>query len=172
MVGIHHPDGGLKEYSAGNALGKADFRTDSGISVDDSVEVAWDDGFTEGGSNGSALFRDGNQLIGTLIGGLTDCDRASVRDCYGPFRRLFPRVCSFLDPDSDRCGDDDHGDSRSAATCVSLPSQTSNGRRGRFPRCLGRGNRRECGAIARFDAVPDLFAAFRVRDWRQEQDAV
>ena len=129
VVGIHHPDGGVKKYSAGNALGRLDVTTDSGVSVDGSIEVAWDDGFTEGGSSGSALLRDGNQLIGTLIGGPTGCDRASVRDYYGPFADFFPHVCPLLDPDSDGCdgrgGGDDHGDSRSAATRVSLPSQTS-----------------------------------------------
>ncbi len=130
VVGIHHPAGEVKRFAAGTVLGKRDFRDISGTtSVDGSIEVAWHDGFTEGGSSGSGLFRDGNQLIGTLVGGRREdensCDRARHRAYYAPFADFFPNVCSFLDPDSDGCGGDDHGDSRSAATRVSLPSQTS-----------------------------------------------
>ena len=114
VVGIHHPDGEVKKYSAGTVLGKEDY-DDASV-----IELTWDEGVTEGGSSGSALFRDG-LVIGALIGG-EDCSASAPQDYYGSFADFFPHVCSMLDPYGS-C--DDHGDSPSTATDVSVPGSAS-----------------------------------------------
>ena len=64
VYGIHHPDGGVKKYSAGHVFGQEDSRTcvdpelDIGcFTVRNALFVRWSDGTTEGGSSGSGLFR-------------------------------------------------------------------------------------------------------------------
>ena len=88
VYGIHHPDGGVKKYSAGHVFGQEDSRTcvdpqlDIGcFTVRNALFVRWSDGTTEGGSSGSGLFRApeggssgsglfrGSHLIGALSGG-------------------------------------------------------------------------------------------------------
>ena len=103
VYGIHHPDGGVKKYSAGRTLRHEDARicddpeNEIGCqTVKDAVVVDWSDGTTEGGSSGSGLF-DGNRLIGVLSGGGGTC--TSTIDSYGPFQHFFPRVRRWLSPD-------------------------------------------------------------------------
>ena len=100
VVAIHHPSGEVKKYSAGAVLGKEDSQ-----GVKAALELTWDEGVTEGGSSGSAIFRDGF-VIGALSHG-DECDSAYYRDYYGPFADFFPRVCSTLDPNGG-CGDGEH----------------------------------------------------------------
>ena len=100
VIGIHHPKGEVKKYSAGDVFAKADSRGVTGA-----IGVDWEEGVTEGGSSGSALFRDG-LAIGALSHGAT-CDTGIYRDFYGPFAALYPRVCSALNPGGG-CGDGDH----------------------------------------------------------------
>ena len=108
VVGIHHPSGEVKKYSAGAVLGKEDSGT-----VDGAIKLTWDEGVTEGGSSGSALFREG-YVIGALSHG-NDCGSVVYRDFYGPFADFFPRVCSTLDPFGS-CGDGEHDLPSTAAT--------------------------------------------------------
>ena len=100
VVAIHHPAGEVKKYSAGAVLGKNDSQ-----GVEGALVLTWDEGVTEGGSSGSAIFRDGF-VIGALSHG-DDCGSADYRDFYGPFADFFPRVCSTLDPNGG-CGDGEH----------------------------------------------------------------
>ena len=100
VVGIHHPAGVVKKYSAGEVAGKQD--TDSVVGA---IEVLWDEGVTEGGSSGSAIFRDG-RAIGTLSHGNV-CTSGIYRDFYGPFAHFYPQVCSALNPGTG-CGDGAH----------------------------------------------------------------
>ena len=100
VVGIHHPGGEVKKYSAGDVDRKADSQGIAGA-----IQVTWTEGATEGGSSGSALFRDGF-VIGALSHGTT-CDTGIYRDFYGPFAELYPRVCAVLHS-SGGCGDGQH----------------------------------------------------------------
>ena len=100
VVGIHHPAGVVKKYSAGEVAGKQD--SDDVLGA---IEVLWDEGVTEGGSSGSAIFRDG-LAIGALSHGNV-CTSGIYRDFYGPFARFFPQVCSALNPGTG-CGDGAH----------------------------------------------------------------
>ena len=108
VVGIHHPKREVKKYAAGVVLG-----TEDSEGVDGAIKMTWDEGVTEGGSSGSALFREGH-VIGALSHG-SNCDSQSYRDFYGSFADFFPRVCSTLDP-SGGCGDGQHDLPTTAAT--------------------------------------------------------
>ena len=103
VYGIHHPDGGVKKYSAGRTLRHQDARicedseNDIGcITVKDAVIVDWSDGTVEPGSSGSGLFDD-NRLIGVASGTGGTC--AERNAYYGPFQHFFPRVRRWLSPD-------------------------------------------------------------------------
>ena len=100
VVAIHHPAGEVKKYSAGDVAGKG-----GSDSVAGAIEVAWEEGVTEGGSSGSAIFRDGF-VIGALSHGPV-CTTGDYRDYYGAFADLYPRVCSALNPGAG-CGDGEH----------------------------------------------------------------
>lgn len=100
VLGIHHPDGVVKKYAAGEVASQKD-----SDGVVDAVEVYWDEGVTEGGSSGSAIFRDG-LAIGTLSHGAV-CSSGIYRDYYGPFASFYPQVCSALNPGGG-CGDGEH----------------------------------------------------------------
>ena len=131
VYGIHHPDGGVKKYSAGETTRVQDaIVCDDPLlgvgcnTVENSIEVDWDEGTTEGGSSGSGLF-DGEYMIGVLSGS-GGCHSGSA---YGPFRDFYPQVERWLNCDDPPCDDhgglDDHGDTRGTATVVSLPSSTA-----------------------------------------------
>ena len=100
VVAIHHPAGEVKKYSAGDVAGKG-----GSDSVAGAIEVAWEEGVTEGGSSGSAIFRDGF-VVGALSHGPV-CTTGDYRDYYGAFADLYPRVCSALNPGTG-CGDGEH----------------------------------------------------------------
>ena len=107
VMGVHHPGGGVKKYSAGPVLRLADSQE-----LRAAVEVTWDEGVTEGGSSGSGLFREG-LLIGTLSHG-DECGAEEYRDYYGSFAEFFPRVCAHLNGGRG-CGDGEHDTPEQAA---------------------------------------------------------
>ncbi|MDA7716928.1 GEVED domain-containing protein [bacterium] len=57
----------------------------------------WNDGTTEGGSSGSALFDQNKRIIGQLHGGYAACgnDRG---DWYGRLSVTYPNICQWLSP--------------------------------------------------------------------------
>jgi lysyl endopeptidase len=71
---IHHPRGDVKKISIDD-----DSPTVSGSFL----EVIWNDGTTEPGSSGSALFDDNRRIIGQLFGGSASCDNPTGIDEYG-----------------------------------------------------------------------------------------
>ena len=101
-VGIHHPSGDVKKISwdndAPSISGYLDHSNsqngDTHWHVDD-----WEDGTTEGGSSGSALFNEEKQVIGQLHGGLANCGN-NVDDYYGRLYHTFQFIQEWLDPDS------------------------------------------------------------------------
>ncbi|WPD22533.1 MAG: hypothetical protein SD837_20395 [Candidatus Electrothrix scaldis] len=80
LTGVHHPQGDWKKISFGNNEGEykcymdgADFSctpsdTGSFLAVD------WTDGGTQGGSSGSGIFHNSDELVGVLKGGNGGCD--------------------------------------------------------------------------------------------------
>lgn len=102
-VGIHHPSGDVMKISY-------DFDPPSltgylGGGGDDFWEVAdWDEGTTEGGSSGSALFSDNQLIIGQLRGGYAACTNDDA-DYYGAFFQAWNgssnlnRLRDWLDPE-------------------------------------------------------------------------
>ena len=111
VVAIHHPAGEVKKYSAGDVAGKG-----GSDSIAGAIEVAWEEGVTEGGSSGSAIFRDGS-VIGALSHGPV-CTTGDYRDYYGAFADLYPRVCSALNPGAG-CGD---GEQDLPSTARAIPA--------------------------------------------------
>ncbi|TPN83925.1 T9SS type A sorting domain-containing protein [Aquimarina algicola] len=95
-TGIHHPAGDVKKISFDN-----DPSTVSGYlggSGTTHWQVSdWDDGTTEGGSSGSALFDQNKRIIGQLHGGYAACgnDRG---DWYGRLSVTYPNICQWLAP--------------------------------------------------------------------------
>ena len=79
-VGIHHPSGDLKKISFDDQ--GAGFSTYNGA---DTWQIfSWEDGTTEGGSSGSALFNPEKRIVGQLYGGQASCGN-NVNDYYGRF---------------------------------------------------------------------------------------
>jgi hypothetical protein len=106
IVGIHHPEGGLKKVSEGAAGPYADARF---------VSAAWSEGATAPGSSGSGLFTAIEQpradylLRGTLIGGNSACTGGapSGQDVYSRLDRMWPKLAPYLSahaPDSNFTG--------------------------------------------------------------------
>ena len=117
-VGIHHPSGDIKKISfendpltSANYLGNANSGT-SHWRVED-----WDDGTTEGGSSGSALFNPAGRIVGQLHGGYASCS-SQTADYYGRFNVSYPVIQSWLGS----CGDAVNGYDPNAPS-VSLDAQ-------------------------------------------------
>jgi len=75
---IHHPAGDVEKIS---------FNTNAtGVDVFDNADswhiFDWEDGTTEGGSSGSALYNENKQIIGQLYGGEASCNN-NVNDYFG-----------------------------------------------------------------------------------------
>ncbi|MDX8340089.1 T9SS type A sorting domain-containing protein [Draconibacterium sp. IB214405] len=86
-VSIHHPMGDVKKISFDyDAPEYATFKSSSIKNpTDGSLKVLyWDEGVTEVGSSGGALFNMKDQLIGTLSGGAAVCG-SPVNDYYARF---------------------------------------------------------------------------------------
>lgn len=104
IYGLHHPDGNLLKYSVGSVVGFMNCTAGSGTSITCSTgdsnsgfySVRWSQGTTEGGSSGSALFRDG-RVIGNLYGGGASCQAPNASDFYGRFDKVFSdRIWNWL----------------------------------------------------------------------------
>ena len=91
IVGLHHPAGDMLKASFGTLTGQATCSVQSnGISCSSGsgnyYQVNWSQGTTQGGSSGSALFKNnGTQVIGTLYAGSASCTTTSSPDFYGRF---------------------------------------------------------------------------------------
>ncbi len=104
-VGIHHPSGDIKKISFdNNATSNDRYLGNSGV-VDSHWKITqWDDGTTEGGSSGSALFDPNHRIIGQLHGGYASCT-SLTSDWYGKFSMSWnygssssSRLVDWLDP--------------------------------------------------------------------------
>lgn len=104
VTGIHHPAGDLKKISFG---ARGDDIPVRGRPAQNFYTILWREGVTQGGSSGSGIFNEQNQLVGMLSGGprppagQTECDLRPAFDWYGRFDIAFPQIRSFLE---DRAG--------------------------------------------------------------------
>ena len=112
-AGIHHPNGGYKKISTYSIPLISTLY--EGSSNETHWQVSWSStesghGVTEGGSSGSPIFDNQGRIVGTLSGGLSACDSASLNlsDFYGKFSYSWAsngnspslRLKDWLDPTS------------------------------------------------------------------------
>ena len=101
-VGIHHPGGRAKVLSTTTGTGYSTNWTGEGGPTDygSHLKVYWEDGGTEGGSSGSALFDSNKRVIGQLTGGPDiSCGTNGDYGLYGRLSSGWDLVSSYLDPD-------------------------------------------------------------------------
>lgn len=104
VTGIHHPTGDLKKISFGS---RGDTVNTRSRPAQNFYTITWREGVTQGGSSGSGIFNDQNQLVGMLSGGprpeagQTECDMRPAFDWYGRFDVAFPQIRTLLE---DRAG--------------------------------------------------------------------
>ena len=101
VLGVHHPAGDLQKMSIGSIRGYANCSfgsngsaqcLDAGVSDGAMFRVSWRQGTTEGGSSGSAIFVQANDVryvVGALSSGSASCQNPSGTDAYGRFELSF-----------------------------------------------------------------------------------
>jgi len=99
---IHHPSGDVMKISKDFDVPElSDYL--GGVGDDYWRVIDWDEGTTEGGSSGSALFNPKGQIIGQLRGGEASCNN-ELSDYYGAFYKSWEgpssdsRLKDWLDP--------------------------------------------------------------------------
>lgn len=104
VVGLHHPSGDLLKISFGAVNSQANCQPTTGSGSQCSgtsgnyYRVTWNQGTTEGGSSGSALFL-GGYVVGTLYGGSATCTNRANSDYYGRFDVAYnAAIKSWLNP--------------------------------------------------------------------------
>lgn len=108
-TGIHHPMGDIKKISIDNdaLVTNATSFPIGNITypVGSYWEVVWNDGVTEGGSSGSAIFDANRRVIGQLLGGSSFCSSPNESDVYGKISASWEgggsatrRLKDWLDP--------------------------------------------------------------------------
>lgn len=91
VVGLHHPKGDLMKVTFGTLNGQSSCASTGGTgfqctgNAGNFYRVNWSQGTTEGGSSGSALFKGGTHVIGTLYGGSATCTSIASPEFYGRF---------------------------------------------------------------------------------------
>lgn len=106
-IGIHHPGGFEKMISVNNDAVVSVPNCTSSSTAQTHWDVVWEQGTTQGGSSGSALF-NGNtgRVIGFLTGGGASCSTPQLSDCYGKFSTAWAgqpnnqNLAGILDPQS------------------------------------------------------------------------
>eukprot|EP01080_Neovahlkampfia_damariscottae_P005947 gene5947-9776_t len=100
IYGIHHPSGDVKKISySGIPLESYNFHFENSHWK----VMKWENGTTEPGSSGSALFNDKEQIIGQLTGGTASCQNKQGHDIYGKLSTSMKIESDFsfnLNPDS------------------------------------------------------------------------
>ncbi|MCH2162534.1 MAG: PPC domain-containing protein, partial [Phycisphaerales bacterium] len=120
VVCVHHPAGSYQRISFGDKIS-------SGVCGSSSYwhGVQWNDGVTEGGSSGSALYRESDQkLTSVLTCGASACSNPSGGDGYGRFDRAYTNggFSAFMQSGSD----DSLEDSDTCETALEIEPGTYN----------------------------------------------
>ncbi len=111
VVGIHHPDGDIMKICRDD---DGPFQTQVSFGPEPNMEVwyinEWEQGVTEPGSSGSALFDENGRIVGQLAGGAAACSGTSnngAYDFYGRFdvswdfgSTASTRLSDWLDPNN------------------------------------------------------------------------
>ncbi|MBC8256872.1 MAG: hypothetical protein H8E85_06135 [Candidatus Marinimicrobia bacterium] len=101
---VHHPGGDPKKINLDDDMAYGDYWNNTGGATTH-WKVNWDEGGTEGGSSGSALFDDQFRIVGQLSGGPAGACGTTYA-LYGKFSRGWDwdmpsnrRMIDWLDPD-------------------------------------------------------------------------
>jgi hypothetical protein len=99
---IHHPNGDLKKWSQGRALGYEFLDDGTGASF---IRMRWNHGATEIGSSGSGLFTFNGaggyyELRGGLFGGESSCNARSELDYFSRLDQALPYLRQYLTPNA------------------------------------------------------------------------
>lgn len=86
-VSVHHPSGDIKKIStySTNLINSTVSATPNTHWMVTWAQTANGHGITEGGSSGSPLYNNQNQIVGILSAGLSFCNATSDPDWYGKF---------------------------------------------------------------------------------------
>lgn len=84
-VAIHHPNGDEKRISFDtDAATITDYLVNQANANGTHIRIgAWEEGTTEGGSSGSAIWNANKHIVGLLTGGFASCDDPNDPDWYG-----------------------------------------------------------------------------------------
>lgn len=113
-LGIHHPKGSEKRISYDNDASKiTNYQSSISNPSGNFIHIsAWDEGTTEQGSSGSAIWNSNKHIVGTLTGGFAGCINGSVvendmPDWYGRLASHWSngssasnRLSNWLDPNT------------------------------------------------------------------------
>lgn len=130
--GPHHPGGEHKKYYSGETSGNFNVSVcddeDDCFVLLDSIQLSMIDGAAEGGSSGTGLFverEDIDSEDGIFVGVLSGSDEKCTNGAtyFGEFRHFYSSITEWFSPDPALAGDD-HGDEKENATLVSLTSVT------------------------------------------------
>lgn len=92
-VAIHHPSGDEKKISVySSAASKVEdepIGSGSGSFTVDAWQVRWNQGTTEGGSSGSALWNQDHRVVGVLSGGGASCTDTTAPDFFARLERAW-----------------------------------------------------------------------------------
>ena len=102
VAGIHHPAsdwGAFKRISFGEAIPDPGFNVSDDTYLDVSYPLG--QGYTQGGSSGSAIFSGPGTVVGALSGGEGGdaCPTGPSRDIYSRFSFFYPQIRQFIDED-------------------------------------------------------------------------
>lgn len=104
-IGVHHPQGDEKAISLFDSPVRSVLVDIMGRDTE-AWEVFWDQGTTEAGSSGSALWNEAGRAVGVLSGGFASCANQGGADFYGRLNLAWTEstACDsqlrfWLDPD-------------------------------------------------------------------------
>jgi len=105
VIALHHPEGDLKKYSAGQSVDYAhDFddvqNPGNFVPQGSYLRIRWSQGTTEPGSSGSGVFTRADsgeyKMRGVLHGGDASCDTPLGLDYFSRFDLAYPSISQYL----------------------------------------------------------------------------
>jgi methionine-rich copper-binding protein CopC len=104
-VCIQHPSGDVKKISRDTDVAVSSDIDGNTTTNGNFIKVSWNEGITEGGSSGSALFNNAGRIVGQLFGGGSFCYDTQSPDWYGKVSVSWAgggtnatRLSNWLDP--------------------------------------------------------------------------